>query len=344
MKLPDRPVVPLLMYSAPYGPDKGNNPNYDLSAIWGLYRATDGNGCEQVIEARVLLGGWHNFCGGGRYFSPQILRHPYEPSNSWGTPQYSWPGGHGGRTASGLIPSFKDAWPKTRKYVPNLNDILKRDRIPVAEIENIMRDSLAGALLGHMHDTNKRFWVGADRNDGQLSRLTARMKTLGSTHVFRSPVHAGISPHSSNLQDRTWKRNLIPPCGVAKYEIDVFEAKGMNWNSGANCTMYTVVLKEKPGKETMYFGKGPYDVRTFFETSGMSDTCPNCGESYSMEVTDEDTIQCMNCDHVVVPPTPPQRKKQEQAVEYYANALNCAVQKFGNKIMHDHIPYSTWGN
>lgn len=350
--IPTNPTVPLLCYSDPKRPKNlGGGLEVEIgddkhTAIWGLYQFKTTENLRATVEARVLLGTWYNFCGGGRYFSPQVHVHVEQPPTfSWERHiKYCCPNGYSGLTFNQHDPCFDKHFAKAARVIPSLNKILGAELLDVQEVDQIMWDSLASATLGHMSRSNKRFWVGADRDDGRLAELTKTMKKRGTLPGYMSPIYLHTSPHSSSLTGKSFLQCAACARALCQYPNEVTEVCATNWNSGSECTMYTLLLKSKGGSKVVVFTPNTNDPYKYMTSSGLDECCPNCKMSYAMEVINETDIVCYECGHTVKVPVKIEPAKRNIEVAFYEDTLSYVLQKMSSPMYLDHIPYGLWGN
>lgn len=349
MNLPERPIVPLLSYSDPRTPKGAKERRVEIGdeyhhAVWGLWQYTDASGIPHVAEARVLFGLWYNFCGGGRFFSPQVLmRHNNEPG--WGgDPSYAWPGGFGGYTFSGQQPTFGEHFKSAKRFIPSLNDVLNEKAVEHDRAEQIMWDSLAHATLGHTNRSGKRFWVGADRADGRLTQLVNTMKERATLPGYMSPIYVPTHPHSDILTKKYFLQHASVSRGITVYPHETTIAKGTNWNSGSACRIFTITHGYKGGQSAKYFYSDETNLRRFMAQNDIDD-CPKCNATFGMGVTDDKRLVCERCGHeIVIPKSPPGTKKNPDDIAFFHETLEYAISKMASPTYLDHIPYATWGN
>lgn len=349
--IPTRPVVPLLSYLDPKTPKSAKEQRFveigddRHQAVWGLYQYTDTAKVVNTIEARVLFGTWYNFCGGGRYFSPQVNHHSPSPQE-WATSEacYCQPSGYGGKTFGGRVPDFSTGFKTAQRVIPSLNKILHVETLSQEDAEKIMWDSLANATLGYMSRTNKRFWVGADRVNGKLSYLTKIMQERASLPGYMSPIYVPHQPHTSGLTRAVFLSSASISRGLSVHENSVTKVDGINWNSSSACTMYTILLAAKGGTALRYLRTCDSDPHKYLARTGLDACCPKCKEDYTIEVTQEGKLRCYNCNHEIPVPVSKAGPQPDDDLTFYSETLEYVIQKVSSPTYLDHIPYGLWGN
>lgn len=346
--IPERPVVPLLVYYDPAKPRGSAERAVELGdenyqAIWGLYQYRNKGG-PHTVEARILFGTWYNFCGGGRYFSPQVLNY-YPMPKEWARESpYCQPAGYGGKTFGNRMVTFEDGFKQASRVIPDLNKILHVESLSQDAAEKIMWDSLAQATLGYMSRSNKRFWVGADRKEGKLSYLTKIMGERGKLPGYMYPIYAPYRPHTAPLTRASFLAGATKTRGTCAYPHETTKVRGTNWNSDSSCIMYTILLSTKGGEGVRYFLTDETDPHKYLARTGLDACCPNCKEDYTIEVTDEGKLRCFNCSHNIPIPDRKATKQADDDLKFYSETLEYVLQKMSAPMYLDHIPYDLWGN